>query len=67
MLDRILVLIAMLGLATFCGIVVYRVAIPDLTVTIILILFIAFHDFWVSVLRPRAGKPDAAREPPNQE
>jgi len=57
MLDRVLVLIAMLCLALFCGIVVYRVAIPDLTVTIGVILFIAFHDFWVSVLKPGAAQP----------
>jgi len=53
MLDKVLVLIAMLGLAAFCGVVVYSVAVPDLTVTILLILFIAFHDFWISVFRPQ--------------
>jgi hypothetical protein len=55
MLDKVLVLIAILGLTAFCGIVVYSVAVPDLTVTIVLILFIAYHDFWISVFRPKAG------------
>ena len=59
MLDKVLVLIAMAGLAAFCGTVVYFVAVPDLTVTIVLILFVAFHDFWISVFRaqPAAGGP----------
>jgi hypothetical protein len=55
MLDKVLVSIAMLALAAFCGIVIVFVATPDLTVTIVLILFIAFQDFWVSVFRPKPG------------
>jgi hypothetical protein len=55
MLDKVIVFIVMLALAAFCWIIVYSVAVPDLTVTIVLILFIAFYDFWCSVFRPQAG------------
>jgi len=57
MLDKVLVFIALVGFVVFCGIVVVFVKIPDLTVTIGLIVFIAIYDFWVSVFRPPARKP----------
>jgi len=57
MLDKIIVFLAMTALIAFCGIVVVYVKVPDLTVIIVLILFIAAHDFWVSVFRPPAVEP----------
>jgi hypothetical protein len=57
MLDKIFVFIALVGFVVFCGIVVVFVKVPDLTVTVGLILFIAIYDFWVSVFRPRATEP----------
>jgi len=54
MMDRIIVLIALAALAGFTGIVVGFVKEPDLTVTIVMMVAFAFHDFWISVLRPGA-------------
>ena len=56
-LDKIIVFVALVALVAFCGIVVVYVKIPDLTVTISLILFIVAYDFWVSVFRPPATEP----------
>lgn len=54
MLDRIIIAIALLALAGFTGIIVVYVREPDLTVTIVLMVAFAFHDFWISALRPGA-------------
>ena len=54
--DKVLVLIAMLGLIAFCGAIVYFVFEPDLVVVLVLCLAMAFWDFWVSVIRPHDGK-----------
>jgi hypothetical protein len=61
MLDKLFVAIAFAALVVFCGIVVVYVKEPDLTVTIVLILFIAGYDFWISVFRARGPVtvPDA--------
>lgn len=57
MLDRIIVVIVLLAFAGFAGIMVGFVREPDLTVTIVLMVAFAFHDFWISVLRPGATQP----------
>ena len=57
MLDRIIVVIALLALTGFTGIIVGYVREPDLTVTVVLMVAFAFHDFWISVLRPSASQP----------
>lgn len=54
MMDRIIVVIALIALAAFTGIIVGYVREPDLTVTIVMMVAFAFHDFWISVLRPGA-------------
>lgn len=54
MLDRIIVVIALLALAGFTGIIVSFVREPDLTVVVVLMVAFAFHDFWISLLRPGA-------------
>ena len=56
-MDRILVLITLAALLGFTGIIVTYVREPDLTVTIVMIMAFAFHDFWISVLRPGAKQP----------
>ena len=57
MLDRIIVVIALLALAGFTGIIVVYVHEPDLTVVVVLMVAFAFQDFWISVLRPGAPPP----------
>jgi len=54
MLDRIIISIALLALAGFTGIIVGYVREPDLTVVVVLMVAFAFHDFWISKLRPGA-------------
>jgi hypothetical protein len=54
MLDRIIVVIALLALTGFTGIIVGYVREPDLTITVVLMVAFAYHDFWISVLRPGA-------------
>jgi len=61
-LDKLFVAIALAGLFAFCGVVVWSVAIPDLTITIVLVLFLACNDFWISVFRPRGGDHPAKME-----
>ena len=56
MLDRIIVSIALLALVGFTGIIVTYVREPDLTVVVVLMIAFAFHDFWISVLRPGAAQ-----------
>ncbi|MDH3581448.1 MAG: hypothetical protein OEM91_12600 [Hyphomicrobiales bacterium] len=51
MLDKILVLIALIGLYAFCGVVVGFVAEPDLIVVTVLMLALATHDFWITVFK----------------
>jgi len=51
MLDKILVTISMIALFAFCGVVISFVAEPDLIITVMLILALATHDFWISVFR----------------
>lgn len=53
MLDRILVLISLGGLVAFCAVIIRFVPEPDLTITIVLMLALATHDFWITVFRPR--------------
>ena len=68
MLDRIIVVIALLALTGFTGIIVGFVREPDLTIAITLMVLFAFHDFWISVLRPGAAPPgtrDDIEERPN--
>lgn len=57
MLDKILVFLSMVGLVAFCGVVVTFVAEPDLAITVLLILFIASHDFWISVFHRQDEEP----------
>lgn len=59
MLDRLIVSIWILAFAGFTGLIVVYVREPDLTVTIVLMVAFAFHDFWVSVLRPGATQAGA--------
>lgn len=54
MLDRIIVVIALLALTGFTGIIVVFVHEPDLTVVVVLMVAFAYNDFWISVLRPGA-------------
>jgi len=61
-LDKLFVAIALAGLFTFCGIVLWSVAIPDLTITVVLVLFLACNDFWISVFRPPGGDHPAEME-----
>lgn len=55
MLDKILVLISMIGLFAFCGVVVAFVAEPDLVVVTLLMLALASHDFWITVFKNNGG------------
>ena len=59
MLDRLIVVIALLAFAGFTGLIAAYVREPDLTVTITLMVAFAFHDFWISVLRPGAASAGA--------
>ncbi len=61
-LDKLFVAIALLGLFAFCGIIMWSVAIPDLTITILLVLALACNDFWISVFRPPGGARPAKME-----
>lgn len=58
MLDKLLVLLSMIGLTVFCGVMLVYVAEPDLIVVTALVLALAFHDFWISVFRKQ--EPSAA-------
>lgn len=51
--DKILVVLSMLLLASFCGMVVVYVGLPDLALVMIGVLALAAHDFWITVFRPR--------------
>lgn len=53
MLDKILVLISLLGLVAFLGVVLGFVAEPDLVIVTSLMVALAMHDFWISVFKPR--------------
>jgi len=57
MFDRIVVAVWLLAFAGFAGIVAAYVREPDLTVVVVLMVAFAFHDFWISVLRPGAAQP----------
>ena len=57
MLDRIIVVIVLLAFAGFAGIMVGYVREPDLTVVVAMMVALALHDFWISVLRPGAKQP----------
>lgn len=63
MIDKILIVISLLALVAFCGVVVTFVAEPDLAITVLLILFIASHDFWISVFRKQDGDPELEETP----
>ena len=54
MLDKILVLVAMVALVAFLGVVIGFVAEPDLIIVTTLIVALAMHDFWISVFKPGA-------------
>lgn len=51
MTDKVLVLLSMLALTVFVGVMLIWVAEPDLIVVTAFVLALAFHDFWISVLR----------------
>lgn len=55
MLEKTLVLIAMIALVVFCGVVVGFVAEPDLIIVTALMLALASHDFWITVFKPNGG------------
>jgi hypothetical protein len=55
--DKILVVLSMLLLASFCGMVVVYVGLPDLALVMIGVLALAAHDFWITVFRPRHPGP----------
>jgi hypothetical protein len=57
MLDRIIIVAALLAFTAFAGIVVSYVREPDLTVVIVMMVAFALHDFWISALRPGARQP----------
>lgn len=52
-LDKMLVLVSMAALIGFCGFMVARVGVPDLLVCMGAVLALAFHDFWITVFRPK--------------
>ncbi len=54
MLDKVLVLVAMVALVAFLGVVIGFVAEPDLIVVTTLIIALAMHDFWISVFKKGA-------------
>jgi len=54
MLDRIIIVIALLAFAGFAGLIAVFVREPDLTITIVLMVAFTFNDFWISALRPGA-------------
>jgi hypothetical protein len=58
MLDKFLVLVALIALLAFCGVVIVFVAEPDLVIVMILMLALATHDFWISVFKPIEQAPD---------
>ena len=53
MIDRIIVIISFAALIAFCGLVIVYVAVPDLAIITALILALAAHDFWTSLLKPQ--------------
>lgn len=55
MLDRLIIVIALLAFICFTGLVVVYVREPDLTVVVVLMVAFATHDFWISALRPGAN------------
>ncbi len=56
--DKILVLLSMLLLMSFCGLIVVYVGLPDLTLVMVGVLALACYDFWITVFRPRpTGAP----------
>ncbi len=57
--DKFAVVVALALLTGFCGIIVWFVAEPDLTIVVALCLALAYYDFWISVLRRRSGDEGA--------
>lgn len=55
-LDKILIILAMIGLITFNGVVLWFVREPDLIIVISLVLCVACYDFWQHAFRTRKDK-----------
>lgn len=60
MLDRIIIVIALLAFVCCTGLIVVYVREPDLTVVVVMMVAFATHDFWISALRPGAN-PSGSR------
>ena len=54
MLEKLIIVLSMLGLYFFCGIVLYFVAEPELIIVVLVCLGMATYDFWISVFKPGA-------------
>lgn len=54
-LDRLLAVLALIGLFTFVGVVAVFVRQPDLIIVFIIGGLLAAYDFWRSFRRPRNG------------
>lgn len=54
-LDRILIVIALIALGAFLGLLGYWTAQPDLIIVLTVVYALAVWDFWVSVLRASLG------------
>lgn len=62
MLDVVLAVFSLALLTLFMGIVVWYIAVPDLTIIVVLVLLLAAYDFWRELRKPKNGRPDG--EPP---
>ena len=62
MLDRFLALISILTFAGFVGILIYYVTEPDLTIICVVVLLMAFFDFYLLTrARSRSGGDNQRR------
>lgn len=55
MIDKVLAAVSLAGLIAFMGIIVWFVPEPDLTIVTILVLAMAFRDFYYAVFRGKGS------------
>ena len=61
MLDKVLAIVSLGFLVAFMGIVIWFVAVPDLTIITVAVLLMAGYDFYrLTVVEPRREKTSEA-------
>lgn len=53
MLDRVLGIFSLALLFGFMGVVVWFIAVPDLTIIVLFVLAMAAYDFWRALSKPQ--------------